>query len=109
MSRFPHAGMRRLAALMALVIAQAHAQPAPPAVPTRGELLYKTHCIECHTEQMHWRALRQARDWDSLKAQVTRWQGTARLGWSDDDITEVARHLNETIYRFALPQQKAGR
>ena len=101
--------MPRLAALMALAVSAAHAQTAPPTVPTRGELLYKTHCIECHTEQMHWRALRQAHDWDSLTAQVRRWQGTARLGWSEDDISEVARHLNETIYRFPLPQQKASR
>jgi mono/diheme cytochrome c family protein len=70
------------------------------APPTRGELLYATHCIECHSTQMHWRERREARDWDSLKAQVRRWQANAGLGWSDDDIVAVARHLNDTIYRY---------
>jgi len=79
--------------------AVAHAQGA--AAPTRGELLYTTHCIACHSTQMHWRDQRQAKDWESLKAQVRRWQATAGLQWSDADIAEVARHLNQTIYHYA--------
>ena len=85
--------------------AAAHAQ-APS--PTRGQLLYSTHCIECHSTQMHWRTNKQARDWDSLKAQVRRWQATANLGWTEADITDVARHLNETIYQFPQPEERAG-
>ena len=81
------------------------AQAAPP--PSRGQLLYSTHCIECHNTQMHWRTNKQARDWNSLKAQVRRWQATANLGWTEADITDVARHLNETIYQFAQPQEQA--
>lgn len=80
------------------VAAQAPAQVAPPQ--TRGQLLYTTHCISCHTTQMHWRNDRQAHDWDSLKNQVRRWQGNASLQWGDADIAEVARHLNDTIYHF---------
>ena len=57
-----------LSTLFALaVLAPAHAQTAAPS---RGQLLYGTHCVECHTTQMHWRAQRLARDWDSLKGQV---------------------------------------
>ena len=67
---------------------------------SRGELLYSTHCIACHTTQMHWRDKKQATDWNSLKAQVAAWQANATLGWSEEDILEVARHLNDTIYRF---------
>ncbi len=84
----------------------AYAQAVPP--PTRGQLLYSTHCIECHSTQMHWRAQRQAIDWESLKAQVRRWQATADLRWTEADITEVARHLNETIYQFPQPEERAG-
>jgi hypothetical protein len=73
---------------------------APARAETRGELLYTTHCIACHTERMHWREQRLATDWSSLKALVRRWQGVAQLGWSDDDIVEVARHLNERFYKF---------
>ena len=67
---------------------------------SRGELLYTAHCISCHTTQMHWRDSRAARDWTTLKFQVRRWQNAASLGWPDSDIQEVARYLNEAIYRF---------
>ncbi len=80
----------------AFVNAQTTPAPAPPA--SRGQLLYNTHCISCHTTQMHWRSASLAYDWESLKGQVRRWQGNAGLGWNDADIAEVARHLNETIY-----------
>jgi len=70
---------------------------------TRGELLYATHCVACHNDQMHWRDKKQAVDWPSLKAQVQLWQATGLLGWTDDDVQQVARHLNDTYYRFAVP------
>ena len=66
----------------------------------RGELLYATHCVTCHKEQVHWRVKRQATDWNSLKTQVRRWQGNASLNWSDDDVLEVARYLNARFYHF---------
>jgi hypothetical protein len=34
---------------------------------------------------------------------VRRWQAAAQLRWSDEDITEVARHLNQRYYRFTQP------
>ena len=70
---------------------------------SRGELLYSTHCIACHSTQMHWRDQRLATDWNSLRAQVSRWQAAASLEWSDEDITDVARHLNERFYGFTQP------
>jgi mono/diheme cytochrome c family protein len=83
-----------------------YAQPAPSQ--SRGELLYNTHCISCHTTQMHWRNDRQAQDWDSLKLQVRRWQGNAGLQWGDADIAEVARHLNDSIYHFPQTDDRVG-
>jgi mono/diheme cytochrome c family protein len=83
------------------------ADPAPrPRLqrePTRGALLYETHCVACHDSQRHWRDQRLARDWPSLLAQVREWQARAILHWSNADIVEVARHLNDTIYRFPRP------
>jgi hypothetical protein len=72
---------------------------------SRGELLYTTHCIACHTTEMHWRDKRVASDWPALVAQVRRWQDAASLAWSDGDILEVSRYLNEAIYHFG---QTAG-
>ena len=86
--------------LAALECAGAAAFSQSPAPVGRGELLYSTHCQECHTKQMHWRNDRRALDWDGLKAQVRRWQVNSGLGWSDADIAEVARYLNNTIYQY---------
>jgi mono/diheme cytochrome c family protein len=75
---------------------QAQALPDP----SRGQLLYDAHCVACHDTQVHWRDGRTATDWRSLKAQVRSWQARARLDWSEADIVQVARYLNERIYRF---------
>ncbi len=75
---------------------------------TRGELLYSTHCVTCHTTQIHWRNDRQAFDWDSLKFQVRRWQGMTGLAWSEADIAEVSRYLNETIYHYPQLNDRVG-
>ena len=103
--------LARIAAILlglpfAVAVASAQVQP-PPA--TRGAMLYENHCSACHSEQMHWRARRSARDWNSLREQVRRWQGEARLDWNEQDIDAVARHLNETIYRFPAPAEVASR
>jgi mono/diheme cytochrome c family protein len=71
--------------------------------PSRGELLYTTHCGACHGTQMHWREKKLATTWDTLKAQVRRWQGVARLEWGEAEVEDVARYLNETIYRYPEP------
>lgn len=89
-----------IVACMALASVHALAQSQTAPAETRGKLLYTTHCISCHTTQMHWRERKLATDWDSLKGQVRRWQGNASLQWSDGDITEVTRYLNDTIYRY---------
>jgi hypothetical protein len=99
--------MKRLLAAMTVLLAAA-VQAAPAAgSPTRGELLYGTHCIACHNSQMHWRDKRLASDWPTLLAQVRHWQGVARLGWSEADIQEVAHHLNQRIYRHPVGGDKA--
>lgn len=95
-------------ALAAWAGAGAPAFAQAPAAETRGRLLYNTHCIACHTTQMHWRNDRLAYDWDSLKIQVRRWQTTAGLGWDDADISEVARHLNDTIYHHPQTADRVG-
>lgn len=78
------------------------------AAPSRGELLYTTHCISCHTSQIHWRDGRLAKDWNSLVVNVRRWQGNTGLGWSEADIAEVARHLDETIYHYPQAPGRAS-
>ncbi|MBI5278043.1 MAG: cytochrome C [Burkholderiales bacterium] len=93
----------------ALASCGAATQAQQPSAPARGHLLYDTHCIECHTTQVHWRDRRQARDWPSLWVEVDRWQAAARLQWSEADVTEVARYLDRTIYHFAPDARSQGR
>jgi hypothetical protein len=67
---------------------------------TRGELLYSTFCISCHSDKVHWRDKRLVVDWTTLRFEIDRWQTFSNLGWANDDIDEVARHLNSLYYHF---------
>lgn len=92
------------AACVGLLAASAPAQtPIAPGSPTRGRLLYETHCIGCHNSQMHWRDQRIVKNWDGLVREVERWQARANLAWSPEDVLDVARHLNEIVYRVEPP------
>ena len=62
--------IRQIIVLAALAGASFAAYPQVAPAETRGQLLYATHCISCHTTQMHWRNDKQAYDWNSLKVQV---------------------------------------
>jgi len=72
---------------------------------TRGELLYTTYCIACHSTKLHWRDEKLAKDWASLNSQVRRWQRNSELKWSDDDIAEAARYLNSNYYHYPEPAE----
>lgn len=91
------------AMLFALLAYSGLASAQPVRDVTRGELLYSTHCIACHSSEVHWRDKRLARDWNSLRAEVRRWQRLSGLGWGNDDITAVARYLNGLYYHFPVP------
>ena len=89
-----------IAVLLCLSGQLSAAEPLAPRDMSRGELLYSTHCIACHTSQVHWREQRLATNWDTLRAQVTRWQSVSTLGWSAQDIDAVSRYLNAQHYRY---------
>lgn len=78
---------------------------APAAVkvePSRGELLYTTYCVACHTEQVHWRDKKLVANWKSLVAEVDRWQANGKLEWSRNDIEQVSRYLNAIHYHYRV-------
>ena len=72
--------------------------------PTRGELLYSTHCVACHNTKIHWRDNNISTDWISLQAEVRRWQKLSALNWDDDDIEVVSRYLNDIHYHYYIPK-----
>lgn len=89
-------------------LAQQPAARGSEPVPSQGRLLYDTHCIQCHTSQIHWRIKNSARDWPTLRAQVERWQRQGGNNWSEEDIDAVAQHLNDTIYHYPVPQKRGS-
>jgi mono/diheme cytochrome c family protein len=93
----------RWVAAASLTLATVAAGAQTPAAPTRGELLYGTHCSGCHSEKKHWRSQRATTDWASLRAMVRSWQDDLQLGWSDADIDAVARYLNDRFYGYPGP------
>lgn len=92
----------KLGVAVALVLSTAGVAAQTAAEVSRGQLLYDTHCLACHSEKLHWRDGRLVKDWPTLRDQVRRFQAVANLAWSDEDIAEVAGYLNRSIYR--LPQ-----
>ena len=82
-------------------LANANAQPV--SNPGLGELLYSTHCIACHNEQVHWRDKKVVKNWNSLRAEVSRWQKTSSLRWNDEDIGAVTQYLNTRYYHYPEP------
>jgi mono/diheme cytochrome c family protein len=73
----------------------------------RGGLLYSTHCSTCHNSTIHWREQKLATDWQSLKAQVNRWQRYTKLRWGEQDIVDVTAYLNTYYYNFISTESKA--
>lgn len=78
----------------------AEAQLIQNTTPSRGELLYSTNCIACHTTKVHWREMKLVTNLESLKSEVQRWQGISGLGWNNEDIEDVAQYLNTIYYRY---------
>ena len=92
----------RIAAIaVAMLMLAAGPGQAQDKIPhERGELLYSTFCVACHTTQMHWRDKKIARDLPGLREQVRRWQRNAGQNWDAADIEAVVNHLNRTYYKF---------
>lgn len=101
-------GSRKLAFVLFLVCGMRAVAYAQPEIgEPRGELLYATYCSACHASEVHWRNQRLATDWDSLVAQVRKWQASIGQSWSDDEIVDVAHYLNALYYDFPMPARKS--
>lgn len=97
---------KRVLSLCLLWVAVALVYASPGYSQTRGELLYSTHCITCHTTTIHWREKALATDWQSLETQVRRWQSIISLGWSEDEISDVTYYLNRIYYHFPVTNKQ---
>jgi len=95
--------MARKTVLIALAAALCALVPAFAGDAQRGRTLYELGCGECHSESVHGRAHRVARDMEGIRAWVRRWSGQLNLGWTDGEIDDVAAYLNDTYYHFDCP------
>jgi len=93
---YRHLAIMLLFAVPGISIADNHQD----AQMSRGEMLYRNHCIECHNQQIHWRDARIAADLNGLKNEVRRWQDAIGVKWSEEEVNEVSRYLNSTYYFY---------
>ena len=93
----------RTVTLPAIAICTLLAAPAAAGDALRGRALYEGGCTGCHAESVHGRAQRQAADFESVRRWVRRWSDNLGLKWNEDEVSDVAIHLNERYYRFACP------
>lgn len=89
--------------VLALAAALCAIVPAFAGDAQRGRTLYELGCGECHSESVHGRAHRVARDMGEIRAWVRRWGDHLHLGWTDREIDDVAAYLNDTYYHFDCP------
>jgi hypothetical protein len=95
----------RIAAAGAVACAAALAVPleAVPAELSRGRALYELRCQGCHSESVHARVKRTARDFDDVRRWVERWNASLALRWDAQEIDDVTLHLNGVYYRYPCP------
>lgn len=69
----------------------------------RGAALYESRCGSCHSESVHGRQKRVAKDFTEVRGWVSRWNENLGLRWGDEEIDDVSVYLNNTYYRFSCP------
>ena len=69
----------------------------------QGQLLYDFACDTCHDRSVHRRASRKAKSFGELREFVRRWSGELGTQWSDLEIDEVAKYLNDKYYHVPCP------
>lgn len=86
-------------------LAQPHGARAIEPDPVRGGQLYQVQCGNCHSASVHGRSKRIASEFAEIRKQVIRWSENLGLGWSTEDVDDVAVYLNGRYYRYQCPPQ----
>jgi mono/diheme cytochrome c family protein len=68
----------------------------------RGRLLYENHCMGCHISTVHVREQRKSKTPAEVRAWILRWSAELKLGWSEDELADVYRYLNNRYYKFPI-------
>jgi hypothetical protein len=89
---------RCLTALLILSIAFLSSVHAASA--DRGQLLYNNFCYHCHISEIHYRVGSKISNWAELVHMVSVWQEEMKLGWTAEDVTDVASWLDWVYYQL---------
>lgn len=93
--------MKQSAMRLMLGLALAGAGAATGQTP--AQTMHDTYCIMCHDTSVYTRDNRTARDYQSLRAEVDRWQSNVSLKWGEDEVEAVATWLAKRYYGFSCP------
>ena len=94
----------RMAVALAGALMLAASLSANAQDPARGKELYETRCVGCHSKSVHNRASRKARDFEGVRAEVSRWNRELGGVWRAEEVDDVSVYLNERYYKFQCPQ-----
>ena len=93
--------MKRAVFVLVLALSGAGAVAAQSPAQTRHD----TYCIACHGTNVYTRENRTAKDYQSLREEVDRWQNNVSLRWSNEEIDAVTRFLAQRYYGFSCPDE----
>lgn len=65
-----------------------------------GETLTVKHCQQCHQSEVYTRTPRLVQSYGGLLKQVSRCELAQELKWFDEDVENVAAHLNAAYYHL---------
>lgn len=82
------------------LVASLGAAPIHAANPERGYLLYQNFCYHCHISEIHYRLDSRTDSWHELIRVVGMWQQEMQLGWSEEEIQDVASWLDRRFYHL---------
>jgi hypothetical protein len=90
----------RALAYLSILIALASVPACWAANPQRGLLLYENFCHHCHISEIHYRVNSRVDSWGELVRVVDMWQADMKLGWSANDVQDVASWLDRAFYHL---------
>lgn len=90
-----------------LISGLASAEPFASADAKTGKALVEKNCVSCHAESfggdgssIYTREFRKVKTSKGLVAQVRNCNTMIGLKWFEDEELNVAKHLNQTYYKF---------
>ncbi len=90
-----------------LITNSAYAEPFSAADAVAGKALVTKNCVSCHAESfggdgssIYTRESRKVKTSKGLVAQVRSCNTMIGLKWFEDEELNVAKHLNQTYYKF---------